>query len=161
MATDTLGPGSLPQSNIPAIYTYFGQFIDHDTTARTDREGAVTSIGRWEPIGRLDPDFVVANLRNGRRPDFDLDSVFGEGPALAGLGGSNPATSQSQVLYDSDFKMKLFTDGGRRDVPRTPSRVAIIPDARNDEYINLSQMQYAMHFTTPFMPANQEPIPRA
>lgn len=133
------------QSAIPAIYTYFGQFIDHDTTARTDREGAVTGIGRNEPVGRLDPDFVIANLRNGRRPEFDLDSVFGEAPGLAGLGGSKPARTVSQTLYDANFKLKLFEDGGRRDVIREgPHRSAVIPDGRNDENVNLSQLQFAM-----------------
>ena len=133
------------QSTIPAIYTYFGQFIDHDTTARTDREGAVTGIGRSEPVGRLDPDFVVANLRNGRRPEFDLDSVFGEAPGLAGLGGSHAATTVSQKLYDSDFRLKLFEDGNRRDVIREGAhRSAVIPDGRNDENLNLSQLQCAM-----------------
>ena len=73
MATDDLEPPADPnESAIPAIYTYFGQFIDHDTTARTDREGNVTSVGRAEPVHPLDPDFIVANLRNGRRPGFDL-----------------------------------------------------------------------------------------
>lgn len=147
MATDDL-PNSGPddsQSTIPAIFTYFGQFIDHDTTARTDRDGSVTSIGRNEPIGRLDPDLIVGNLRNGRRPSFDLDSVFGEAPALAGAAGSHPARSVSQKLYDPDFQLRLFEDGGRRDVVREgPKRTAVIPDARNDENINLSQLQYAM-----------------
>lgn len=145
MASDDLAPPADPnESGIPAIYTYFGQFIDHDTTARTDREGNVTSIGRAEPINPIDPDFIVANLRNGRRPGFDLDSVFGEAPGLAGRGGAHPAQTVSRVLYDVDFKLKLFEDGGRRDVPRTAARSAIIPDGRNDENPNLSQLQYAM-----------------
>lgn len=75
-------------STIPAAYTYFGQFIDHDITARTDREGAVSILGNAEPIVPVvpvvpvDPDQVVANLRNGRRPQLDMDNLFGDGPAV-------------------------------------------------------------------------------
>jgi hypothetical protein len=145
MASDDLvSPNDPNESGVPAIFTYFGQFIDHDITARTDREGMVTSIGRAEPVNRLDPDHIIANLRNGRRPAFDLDSVFGEAPGLAGLAGPNPARTVSNQLYDANFQLKLFEDAGRRDVPRSASRSAIIPDGRNDENPNLSQLQYAM-----------------
>jgi hypothetical protein len=145
MASDDLvGSPDPDESGIPAIFTYFGQFIDHDVTARTDREGMVTSIGRAEPINRLDPDFIVANLRNGRRPAFDLDSVFGEAPGLSGLGGAKPARTVSNQLYGNDFQLKLFRDGPRRDLPRSAARTAIIPDGRNDENPNLSQLQFAL-----------------
>ena len=84
MATDETG---LPNDSttLPAILTYLGQFIDHDLTARTDRESAVSTIGRGEPVTPRDPDEVVANLHNGRRPQLDLDSVFGDGPSLVGV----------------------------------------------------------------------------
>ncbi len=34
----TAGPGASPNSVIPAVYTYWGQFIDHDLTANTDAD---------------------------------------------------------------------------------------------------------------------------
>lgn len=132
-------------SRVPAIYTYFGQFIDHDLTARTDRDGEITTIAGSEPIPTLDPDVVVAGLRNGRRPEFDLDAVFGESPGMAGLDGAFPARAQSQDLFESNFAMKVYAEGNRRDVVRKgEGREAIIPDERNDENLNLSQLQCAM-----------------
>ena len=132
-------------SATPAIYTYFGQFIDHDITARTDRDTDTSFIGRNEPVTQRDPDEVITSLRNGRRPQLDLDSVFGDGPALAGT--ASPVTitpySQSQKLYDDHFKLVTFEDSGRRDLPREDNRAAIIPDERNDENLNISQLQFA------------------
>jgi len=138
----TAAPQPAFDSSIPAIYTYFGQFIDHDITARTDRDGSLTQIGRNEVPFPVDPDEVVAKLMNGRRPQLDLDSVFGESPTLA-----PNATSQSDELYDNNLLLKLFEDAGpppRRDLRRDPStRAAIIPDGRNDENLIVSQLQFA------------------
>lgn len=50
--------------------------------------------------------------------------------------------SQSQPVHDENLRLRLFVDGDRRDVPRTDDRTAIVPDARNDENLNLSQLQY-------------------
>lgn len=57
---------SADNQRIPAGYTYFGQFVDHDIT--------------FDPVSSLerlnDPDALV----NFRTPRFDLDSVYGRGP---------------------------------------------------------------------------------
>lgn len=54
------------ESGIPALYTYFGQFIDHDIT--------------FDPVSLLtkaqDPDGLV----DFRTPALDLDNVYGRGP---------------------------------------------------------------------------------
>ncbi len=126
-------------STIPAIFTYFGQFIDHDITARIDRDGALSELGMGEPVFPIDPDIVVNSLRNGRRPQLDLDSVFGEGPGLVGS-----AVAQSQILYDAGFRVKVFCDGTRVDLPRDEvTHKATIADMRNDENVNLSQLHSA------------------
>ena len=123
-------------SNIPAIFTYLGQFIDHDITARTDRDEALTSIENPAAVQPLSPDTVTRVLRNGRRPQLDLDSVFGEGPAMV-----PGVTTQSQILYDSNFKLKVFEAPGRIDLIREAgTRTAIIADGRNDENLNISQL---------------------
>ncbi|WP_420628413.1 peroxidase family protein [Candidatus Leptofilum sp.] len=149
---DPGNPDELPaedlDSTIPAIFTYFGQFIDHDLTARTDRDGSVTAIGNGASVLPLNPDEVVSNLRNGRRPTLDLDSVFGDGPALVA-----GAKTQSQILFDDALRMHVYEneDGNHFDLPRGKrvnaegniSYPAIIADARNDENVMISQLQTA------------------
>lgn len=68
-------------STIPAVYTYWGQFIDHDMTANTDRTSAISDVTKT-PVEPADPALVAAKLKNLRRPTFDLDSVYGNGPGL-------------------------------------------------------------------------------
>ncbi len=52
---------------IPAGYTYLGQFIDHDLT--------------FDPVSMLDRQNDPNALNNFRTPRFDLDSMYGRGPA--------------------------------------------------------------------------------
>ena len=100
---------------IPAGYTYFGQFIDHDLT-NDDRPNDLTT-----PI-------AVTSLVNGRTPQLDLDSLYLSGPIA------------SPQLYEAD-QMHLLTgslltgttDVNARDLPRDTTGRAIIGDGRNDE----------------------------
>lgn len=52
---------------IPAGFTYLGQFIDHDLT--------------FDPISSLEKQNDPDALTDFRSPRFDLDSVYGRGPA--------------------------------------------------------------------------------
>src|SRR5438034_4929310 len=54
------------ESGIPSLYTYLGQFIDHDLTFDPN-----SSLQK-----RNDPDALV----DFRTPTFDLDNVYGRGP---------------------------------------------------------------------------------
>ena len=100
---------------IPAAYTYFGQFIDHDITF-DDRANDLTT-----PV-------PPSELVNKRTPQLDLDSLYGSGPTI------------SSTLYKSDG-MHLLTgapltgssDAGAMDLPRSANGQAIIGDPRNDE----------------------------
>ena len=101
--------------DIPAGYTYFGQFVDHDLTL-DDRPNDLTT-----------PTEVTA-LVNLRTPQLDLDSLYGLGPV------------GSSALYQADGLHLLegslltgSTDVGARDLPRSATGRAIIGDARNDE----------------------------
>ncbi len=129
-------PDSL-DSSMPAIFTYFGQFIDHDITAQTDREIGDFTIG-GESIEPIPPAKVVEGLRNGRRLQLDLDSVYGDGPGL--IPG---VTTTAGELYDSEQRMRLFEGKHHIDVPRLDG-VARIADERNDENVVVSQFQAAM-----------------
>ena len=55
-------------STIPAVYTYWGQFVDHDLTANTDRDSTTSDITRPD-LKPVPPDEVTAKLKNLRRPN--------------------------------------------------------------------------------------------
>ncbi len=63
-------------SSIPPIFTYFGQFIDHDITAGTDGDPELftTEDDNFSPIDR---DKVQNLVRNQRTAMLDLDSIYG------------------------------------------------------------------------------------
>lgn len=115
------------ESGIPAVYTYFGQFIDHDLT--------------FDPASSLqrqnDPDALV----DYRTPRFDLDNLYGRGP------------DDQPYLYEDGRRFLLgrgltgaAANPAARDLPRSQladplARRAIIGDPRNDENVIVSQLQ--------------------
>ncbi len=112
------------ESAIPALYTYFGQFVDHDITF-----DPMSSL-----IKRQDPDAVV----DFRTPALDLDNVYGRGP------------DDQPYMYEADGKHFLLGDAlanGARDLVRNNAdpRRALIGDPRNDENSIVSQFQGLMH----------------
>ncbi len=72
------GPLVTPDSQMPAVLTYWGQFLDHELTARTDRETVISRIDDPEPA--MSASEIETNLKNARSPRFDLDSVYGGVP---------------------------------------------------------------------------------
>jgi Animal haem peroxidase len=108
------------ESGIPSLYTYFGQFVDHDIT--------------FDPMSSLikhnDPDALV----DYRNPALDLDNVYGRGP------GDQP------YMYDGPMKFLLGEpmSGSNHeawDLPRNSQGRALIGDPRNDENSIVSQLQ--------------------
>ncbi len=129
---DRAGPSD-DNDRIPAAYTYFGQFVDHDIT--------------FDPVSQLsrfnDPDALVSF----RSPRFDLDSLYGAGPSASPylyewrdtdrrgvrlLEGRNPETDDNGNALE------------RRDVQRNAQGRAIVGDPRNDENIIVSQLHHAL-----------------
>lgn len=134
-------------SGIPAVFTYLGQFIDHDITARTDRNTDISTIGEGH-VRPIPPDQVVDRLRNGRRPHLDLDSLYGDGPGLLSNkmtpGSTAGTTTEAQCLYDDKFLLRVQENTGFVDVPRVEGeRRALIADMRNDENVIISQLHAA------------------
>jgi hypothetical protein len=114
------------ESGIPAAYTYFGQFIDHDLTF-----DPASSLQRQD-----DPDA----LQDFRTPKFDMDNLYGRGP------------DDQPYMYKNDsrtFVLGSTLSGApevnehARDLQRNaqkPAR-ALIGDPRNDENVIVSQLQ--------------------
>lgn len=102
-------------SNIPAAYTYFGQFIDHDITFDPT------------PIGSQDRD--PNGLNNFRTPRLDLDNIYGRGP------------EDQPYLYKTNlhFRTKKASKSKVPDLPRFDDE-AVIGDKRNDENAIVSQI---------------------
>ena len=123
---DTVKDGPDPEENIlvPAGYTYFGQFIDHDLT--------FDSTSSLDPSSSSDP----TNLRT---PRFDLDCLYGDGPAAQPF-MYDPAGEKLLFKNDSSPSTKP-EDPAAQDLLRNPDGRAIIGDKRNDENSIVSQIQ--------------------
>ena len=117
-APDVLDPrdGADDEENpfTPAGYTYLGQFVDHDLTFDT-----------MSDLADLNSFALVADART---PRFDLDNIYGAGPA-------DQPYLYAQTGDDENGKMLLGAplDNGAPDVMRNPEGRAIIGDPRNDE----------------------------
>jgi hypothetical protein len=129
---------------IPAGYTYLGQFINHDITLELSAKDE-QPIPPWG-LRRVTPD----ELRNGRSPFLNLDTIYGffDG-SLEGKG----FTRADLLTGDSGAELKLGDTGpvpgwgmgfAGKDLPRIPGQsAAMIVDARNDENLAIAQTQLA------------------
>jgi len=139
--------------DVPAGYTYLGQFVDHDLTM--DRTDVM-----------LGTQVAPAALKQGRSPKLDLDSLYGAGPANEG----------SAAFYEADgqhLKLGRTVAAGDppfagHDLPRvgkgTPAakRKALIPDLRNDENLAVAQTHVAMiHFHNRVLDKVPASVPQA
>jgi hypothetical protein len=125
------GPDS-EEGAIPAAYTYFGQFIDHDLT--------------FDPASSLQKQNDPEALEDFRTPRFDLDNIYGRGP------------DDEPYLYEDGRRFILgkpmsgaASNPNAKDLPRSqpsdganPKR-AVIGDPRNDENVIVSQLQGLWH----------------
>jgi nucleoid-associated protein YgaU len=134
---------------VPAIYTYFGQFVDHDITFETSSftTGKLLAPDLAPlPVARIRDD-----LKNLRTASLELDSLYGppapRDPAnhdrmligkVTGLGGTAPPLKRPPGKGDDN------------DLPREPrnadplrDRAARIGDPRNDENLIVAQLHLA------------------
>ena len=115
--------GDVENGQLPAGFTYLGQFVDHDIT-----HDASSSLERIR-----DPEARV----NFRTPRFDLDSLYGRGPVdspfLYRRGSSELLTGLARDDSGSELP-------GQFDLPRNSEGIALIGDPRNDENTFVSQL---------------------
>ena len=144
-------PEQVGNSTIPPVYTYWGQFIDHDITANTDRQNSVTDL-TIQPVQPVPPEQVRETLRNLRQPALNLDSVYAAGPGqddgpAPGL-YDGPALRVGEVAQVNDDGSAIrgdhVTPAGdeRHDLPRNGT-AAVLGDARNDENLIVAQFHVA------------------
>jgi hypothetical protein len=130
--------GDSEGSDVPAGFTYLGQFIAHDLSF---------SEGRPE----LGVPLLRRELVLGRSPALDLDSLYGDGP-------EDPEAADS---YESDgLHLRVGTTTPAAGFPALPGhdlprhqgstmkeRQALIPDTRNDANVAVAQTHLALiHF---------------
>jgi hypothetical protein len=132
-------------STIPAGFTYFGQFVDHDITL--------------DVSSTLDVDTDANTINNMRSPSLDLDSVYGQGPGLDPFLYVFPAVGPATAIKLQRGSNTPVGAGGPSnngnpggmvqqtnwDVPRIAgTNTAVIGDPRNDENLIIVQFQHAM-----------------
>jgi hypothetical protein len=107
----------VPGPSIPAGYTYFGQFIDHDLSLEDLEE-----LPPWQDC--VPPE----NTQNHRRSFLNLDNLYGGGPGKC---------SPDRNLYQDDglyFKLGAALSNGQCfDVPLDENCKPLVADTRNVE----------------------------
>lgn len=100
-------PPVQPRSNIPAVMTYFGQFIDHDITANTDRDSGLSFTIVGDTISPLPRDLVVGGITNLRRATLGLDSLYGDGPVSHPLEAAMRDGARMRVGQETDVMPQI------------------------------------------------------
>lgn len=143
---DVIGNDQASDSDIPAVFTYLGQFIDHDITLEA---GSATAEDLVKPtLVPLSVDQIRQDLKNTRTATLDLDSVY-DPPAVqngaemelgkvTALNGGGPPVMRPPGKDDqNDLKRK------ERSADPAIDREALIGDPRNDENTIVAQLHTA------------------
>ncbi|WP_434612006.1 peroxidase family protein [Tabrizicola sp. M-4] len=162
-----VNPPSALLMRLPAAYTYFGQFVNHDISApvggvaAADAPAPVGVIGPAEPQGlgqtwRADRQTILARVVNEQGRPLMLGSLYGDWPdtddpgiaALFARDGKRFRLARVAAVKDVEFTdidvdpATVLRATGAPDLPRR-GREAVIADRRNDGNLILSQMHLA------------------
>lgn len=132
----------LDNPDIPAGFTYLGQFVDHDITLDLT------------PLAKAMEDLDMT--RNFRTPGLDLDCVYGAGPgphrflfARAPNASGQMVDTPKLVIGTAQASSDNVDRPGKvvpdlpNDLPRNAQGVALIGDHRNDENLLVAQIHLA------------------
>ncbi|EFL87558.1 heme peroxidase family protein [Ahrensia sp. R2A130] len=115
----------IPNSTLPPLLTYWGQFLDHELSAKTDRDNDFTNIEIGDPTQTAET--IEQGFKNARTPRFDLDSIYGGTPIGPGIGAEIATIISGMRHPDHPEKMRVRTTDGidlpdgldkHRDLPR-------------------------------------------
>lgn len=139
--------GSSGDSSIPAVHTYFGQFVDHDVTFETKSDDLQDLAS--EDLAPLQFDELGEKLQNARVPTLNLDSVYGlQAPRdgarmkvgeVTRLNGTGKPSLRPPGKDDDHHDLPRL--GGSED--EKLDRAALIGDPRNDENTIVAQLHVA------------------
>ncbi|HEV3497429.1 MAG TPA: peroxidase family protein, partial [Actinomycetes bacterium] len=135
---------------VPAVYTYFGQFVDHDITFETSSISTTKLVAPG--LTPLPLDRIREDLKNTRTAILELDSLYGP-PAPR-----DPA-NQAKMLIGKVTRLNGTAvptkrppgKGDDNDLPREKrqpgdaehDRAARVGDPRNDENLIVAQLHLA------------------
>jgi hypothetical protein len=143
---DETDPGN---STIPAIYTYFGQFVDHDVTLEAASAPLPNLLA--QNVTPLAMSVITGTLKNLRTASLDLDSVYGK-PAPRDPANQDKMQLGTVTPLNGGVVPVLRPPGKDdfNDLPReapspdpTHDRAALIGDPRNDENLIVAQLHLA------------------
>jgi hypothetical protein len=143
---DVNGSNKAGDSTIPAIFTYFGQFVDHDITLEA---GSASAEDLVKPgLVPLPVDKIRQELKNTRTATLDLDSVYDppavkNGPlmVIGDVTKLNGGSAPTLRPPGKDDKNDLNRKG--RSPQKEIDREALIGDPRNDENTIVAQLHVA------------------
>ena len=133
-------PESDEDADIPAAYTYFGQFVDHDITLEAQSAELPELVA--PDLVPLSLGQIQNDLQNARTSTLELDSVYGLPAPRVG--------AKMQLGTVSEFGSRPPGKDDFNDLPREGrssnpelDRAAKIGDERNDENTIIAQLHVA------------------
>jgi hypothetical protein len=123
-------PNNRDNPNMTAGVTFLGQFLDHDLSFDRDSE--------------LNQNEIPRMINNFRTAAFDLDTVYGAGPAGSPQLYETRQGRTKFIVQPIPGAESVSRNGApRNDLPRKGD-TAVIGDSRNDENAIISQFHLAM-----------------
>ena len=144
--------GAAHDSPIPAVYTYFGQFVDHDITLEAQSTPLGTSVAKLVASDMKPQSLAeIRELKNVRSATLDLDSLYGAPAPADPANAAKMKIGKVSNTGSTDFPLKKPKGKTNdNDLPRRgrtgdklKDREALIGDPRNDENTIVAQLHLA------------------